>query len=193
MANVLSGPRLSGPEWLNSFPTSKSVEDLVEPFRSKAKSFIAALEAAGATVGVNATLRPAARAYLMHWSFCIAREDFDPAQVPAMPGVNIDWVHRDEKGNTFLAACKLAAEQMVQGYDIAFKPVLVSRHTQGLAIDMNIAWTRVALIIVDVNGKKIRISGGNKDGSNPKLQDVGKSYGIIKLESDPPHWSSDGH
>ena len=193
MGDILSGPRLSGPEWLSNFPTSKSVDDLAEPFRTKAKSFIAAVEAAGATVDVNATLRPAERAYLMHWSFCIAREDFDPARVPAMPGVNIDWAHRDAKGNMSLNACKLAAEQMVQGYEIAFKPVLVSRHTEGLAIDMDIAWTRAALVVVDGHGRKIRISAGTKDGSNPKLQDVGKSYGVIKLATDPPHWSSDGH
>jgi len=25
------------------------------------------------------------------------------------------------------------------------------------------------------------------------LQEVGAGYGVIKLKSDPPHWSSDGH
>ena len=28
---------------------------------------------------------------------------------------------------------------------------------------------------------------------NVALRAVGKSYGVIKLASDPPHWSSDGH
>ena len=37
------------------------------------------------------------------------------------------------------------------------------------------------------------ISTSPRDNSNPQLQDVGHSYGVLKLKSDPPHWSSDGH
>jgi hypothetical protein len=184
---------LSGSQWLSSFPTSNRVDDLVEPFRSNVGKFIAALQAAGAIVSVNATLRPAERAYLMHWSFCIAREDFDPEQVPAMPLVNIDWVHRDATGTTLPDVSRQAAEAMVQGYDIAFKPVLVSRHTQGLAIDMDVSWTSATLAVLDGNGNSLEISNGARNGSNPQLHDVGQTYGVIKLLTDPPHWSSDGH
>jgi hypothetical protein len=183
----------SGPQWVGKFPNSASTDDLVDPFRSNARKFIAALKAAGAAVSINATLRPKERAYLMHWSFCIAREDYDPEKVPAMQGVNIQWAHRDANGNKLMDASKQAAEQMVQGYDIAFRPVLISRHTQGLAIDMDILWTSAELTIKDGAGKSVTIRTGAKDGSNPQLHEVGKSYGVTKLLSDPPHWSNDGH
>ena len=29
--------------------------------------------------------------------------------------------------------------------------------------------------------------------ANPALIEAGKSFGVIKLVSDPPHWSDDGH
>ncbi|HTW57150.1 MAG TPA: hypothetical protein VMD99_03355 [Terriglobales bacterium] len=183
----------SGPQWVGRFPNSNRIDDLVDPFRSNARKFVAALKTAGATVSINATLRPKERAYLMHWSFCIAREDCDPETVPAMPGVNIEWIHTDTSGNKQMDASKRAAEQMVEGYDIAFRPVLVSRHTQGLAIDMDISWTSAAITIKDAAGNNVAINAGAKDGSNPQLHDVGRTYGVIKLIADPPHWSSDGH
>jgi hypothetical protein len=75
---------LSGQLWVSKFPNSTSTDDLVDPFQSKAKKFIAALTAAGATVSVNATLRPKERAFLMHWSFRVAKENYDPEKVPEM-------------------------------------------------------------------------------------------------------------
>jgi hypothetical protein len=49
------------------------------------------------------------------------------------------------------------------------------------------------LKIKDVAGNDVTIKLGAKDGSNTELQKVGKTYSVIKLVSDPPHWSSDGH
>jgi hypothetical protein len=37
------------------------------------------------------------------------------------------------------------------------------------------------------------ITGGPRDGSNPELIKVGATFGVMKLVSDPPHWSDDGH
>ena len=55
--------------WANAHAkNSDSVDDLVDPFQKNVKAFIAALEAAGATVDVKATRRDAKRAYLFHWS-----------------------------------------------------------------------------------------------------------------------------
>jgi len=184
---------LSGAVWVSKFPNSRSLDDLTEPFRSCAADFISAIRAAGATVSINATLRPKERAYLMHWSFCIAQDDLDPEQVPPMSGVDIDWVHRDANGIKQLDASKHSAQEMVDGYGIAYRPVLESRHSQGLAIDMDISWSEAPLKIKDASGKPVTIKTGKRDGSNPQLQRVGKSYGVIKLPSDPPHWSSDGH
>jgi hypothetical protein len=193
MAKILSGPSLSGPSWVTKFQNSASTDKLVDPFKSNAKKFIAALRAAGADVSINATLRPRERAFLMHWSFRVAREAYDPEKVPEMTGVDIDWVHKDAQGNPNLDASRFAAAQMVDGYDIAYRPVIDSRHTEGKAIDMDISWKSQELKITNGTGKDVSIKTGAKDGSNPELHKVGKSYGVIKLVSDPPHWSSDGH
>jgi hypothetical protein len=184
---------LSGLSWVEKFPTSTSTDDLTNPFKSNAKKFIAALKAAGATVSINATMRPKERAFLMHWSYRVARDGYNPEKVPTMTGVDIDWVHRDSNSKKNVAASKANAEAMVRGYDIAYAPVLVSRHTEGNAIDMEISWTSAELKIKDGAGKDVTIKTGTRDGSNPELHKVGKSYTVIKLSSDPPHWSSDGH
>src|SRR5579863_2478623 len=117
---------LSGASWVQKFPNSTSVDDLADPFKGNVRKFLAALQKADAMVSINATLRPKERAYLMHWSFKIA-QGTDPETVPAMTGVDIEWVHRDAKGNKNLAASKTAAAMMVSGYDIAFEPALTSR------------------------------------------------------------------
>src|SRR5713226_1497882 len=103
---------LSGIEWISKFPGSKSTDDLVEPFRAHAKNFIAALQAAHASVTVDDTFRPPERAYLMHYAFEIARKNLDPGAVPPKAGVDIQWVHTKTKGQPDLVASKAAAEQM---------------------------------------------------------------------------------
>jgi hypothetical protein len=174
---------ISGPDWVHKFPQSNSVDDLAEPFRGNVNRFLSALSDAGATVSIAATLRPPERAYLMHFSFLIARAGADPSTVPAMPGVDIQWAHD---------GAQAAAEAMVRGYDIVFQPALASRHTQGLAIDMDITW-QDDLTMTDANGVATTISGLPRSGGNSALQAVGNSYGVKKLATDPPHWSSDGH
>ena len=183
---------LSGPLWVAQFPNSTSVDDLTEPFKSNVKKFLAALKAAGASVSISATKRLKERAYLMHWSFKIS-EGLDPDKVPVMAGVEIEWTHRDQKGNKDLAASKFAASEMVDKYDIAFEPALVSRHSEGKAIDMNVSWTSQELVIMDGSGKEITINGVPKSGMNSQLHKVGASYKVMKLVTDRPHWSSDGH
>jgi len=184
---------LSGARWVAKFPTSLSLDDLVDPFRGSAKRFVAALNAAHASVTISDTLRPPQRAYLMHFSYAIARESLDPASVPAMPAVDIQWVHANAAGQPDLAASRAAAEAMVRGYGIAFKPVLHSRHTEGRAVDMTLSW-RNTLRIVKADGTKQTITSLPRTGAgNTDLHMVGLGYGVKKLVSDPPHWSSDGH
>lgn len=175
---------LSGKAWVARFPTGKSLLDLKPPFLSKMSKFHNALIGAGATVKINATVRPPERAYLMHWSFKIAKRSVKPSDVPPMPGVGIVWVHESEEKS------RAAAQEMVTAYGIAFAPALTSNHILGLAIDMTIGWAGT-LNIKDAAGNVVGI-GAPQTGANPKLHEVGKSYGVIKLVSDPPHWSDNG-
>ena len=153
---------------------------------------MAALNDSGATVRIADTLRPPQRVYLMYWSFAISNEKQNPAKVPLMDGVDIQWVHIDSDGNPDPTASVLAAAQMVAGYGIVFKPALTSRHTQGLAIDMSITW-QGNLSIRNAVGDLVVITSSPRNGSNSDLWSAGVTYGVIKLATDPPHWSSDGH
>jgi D-alanyl-D-alanine dipeptidase len=183
---------LSGRSWVSQFPNSASVDDLVEPFRANVKNFLAALQAAGATVSISATLRPPERAYLMHFSYKIAKGGLDPSSVPAKAGVGINWVWTDAKGKPDVAASRKAANEMVAAYGIVYAPALTSRHSEGKAIDVDISWTG-ALTIVKADKSSVTIKSDPKTGGNSDLQAVGAGYGVIKLATDPPHWSSDGH
>lgn len=183
---------LSGAAWVAQFPTSRSTGDLSATFQEGVNNFIAALRAAGAAVNISATYRPRERAYLMHYAFRIAKEGLDPAQVPAMAGVGIRWVHHDASGRPDLAASRAAARQMVQAYSIVYRPSLTSRHTERGAIDMTINWSG-SLVIADGQGKRVTITSTPRNGAgNQDLWEVGASYGVRKLEGDAPHWSDNG-
>lgn len=187
-----AGGIVSGADWVKQFPPSREVEDLASPFRENMKAFLGALTDAGATVSIATTFRPPERAYLMHYAYRIARERLDPRQVPARQGVDIEWVHRKANGEVDLIASRNAAEDMVDAYGIVYRPALNSQHTRGEAIDMTISW-RGTLSIVDASGKIVAIKGTPRNGKNALLHAVGETYGVKKLNSDPPHWSSDGH
>jgi hypothetical protein len=191
-AASLTTGELSGADWVQRFPTSSSTGDLAPGFRSSVESFVAALRAAGASVTVSATLRPPERAYLMHWSWRIAQEDYDPREVPSRSNVNINWIHTDASGHYDERASRRAAQDMVSGYSIQFRPSLNSRHTEGKAIDMTISWSG-DLSIADASGTVIKIDAPPRNGGNTRLHAVGATYGVIKLVADPPHWSDDGH
>jgi len=129
----------------------------------------------------------------MHYAAMIGKGQ-DPAAIPPMTGVDIDWVHRDAHGNVDVAATRRAAEAMAAGYEIVYPAALVSRHTQRLAIDMDIAWLSDVLRVAAGDGTTVDISALPKSGAhNLAMHQLGKTYGVIKLLSDPPHWSSDGH
>lgn len=185
---------LSGGQWVNRYRPSTRIDDITEPFRSNARRFVAALQAAGATVYIADTLRPPQRAYLMRSAYGVARQGMDPSTVQPMRGVDIQWVHRDAQGRPNIAASRAAAEQMVQGFGLVFPPApTTSRHEQGLAIDMTITWSN-NLTIRNGSGAQVTINSSPRTGAgNGELQRVGASFGVYKLASDPPHWSSDGH
>ncbi len=182
---------LSGKIWVSRFPDAKTTDALASDFRPGCESFIAAMQQAGATVIVSSTRRPAERAYLMHFCWRISRKTINPQNVPPKSGVDIDWTHRKPDGSVDLAASRAAASSMVEAYDIAFPPALNSRHTEGHAIDMTIKWDG-NLVIAKRDKTTTTIAGTPRSGSNPALRIVGKTYGVIKNENDPPHWSTDG-
>lgn len=179
--------RLSGPHWYNSFPTSRSITDLASPFRQRVQAFQKALIDGGAQIIISATYRPPQRAYLMHYAARIDRGELDPVDVAPMAGVDIEWVHYTNAGSL------LAAAQMVDIYGIGGNPVaLSSLHTQRLAIDWNVTWEGT-LKIKDGDGNIVEIGAPRDSSRNTILFDVGASYGVYKLENDPPHWSYNGY
>jgi peptidoglycan hydrolase-like protein with peptidoglycan-binding domain len=178
--------RLSGKNWVKNFPESDSIDDLVSPFRQKVQAFEQALRNAGATISIASVVRPSERAYLMHYAFRITRNEITPKEVPPMPNVDINWVHYTN------VASVQAAKEMVSAYSIAFRPSLTSRHTKGLAIDWKITWSGT-LNIKNATGTMVSIDAPRTSYENSTLWQVGRSYGVIKLSSDRPHWSSDGH
>ncbi|MFL6350513.1 MAG: peptidoglycan-binding domain-containing protein [Bryobacteraceae bacterium] len=184
--------RLSGHDWVSEYPNSTSPDDVAEPFRTNLKSFLGALAEAGAQVSIASTLRPRQRAYLMHFSFLIAAGATDASMVPTFSGVDIDWIHRDSEGQPDPRATRNAAREMVTGYAIVYAPALDSRHTQGLAADMDIFWSG-NLTILNAHGRSLVISSTPRSGGNLQIQAIGATYGVNKLASDPPHWSADGH
>ncbi len=99
----------SGAQWVSRFPGSASLSDLELTFKANTERFISAIKAAGGTVSIAATYRPRERAYLMHYASKIARGEIKADKVPAMDGVNIDWVHDTDD------ASKAAASAMATG------------------------------------------------------------------------------
>lgn len=191
----------SGLAWVPRFPTSTDTADLEMPFRDNVEQFIAALQAAGATVNISATRRPAERAWLMHYSWRIANRGFDPADVPRREGIDICWLHRNRDGVVDRQASIAAARQMAgpNGYAISrrlrFPPDPNSNHIRGEAIDMDITWTGT-LNIATPDGTIVPITTTPRTGAdNVQLWDFAEAhYDVLKLrQGDPPHWSDDGH
>lgn len=183
--------QLSGAAWVKKFPGSVSVDDLDPAFGANVKAFMKAAGDAGAKIAVTSTLRPKERAYLMHWSWQIAKMNQDAMKVPAMNGVNINWWHGSQD------ISKQKAQEMVAAYGIdglKVSPALSSRHTEGKAIDMQITWNNT-LTIKNKTGTSVTVDTTPRDSTNAKLIEVGATYGVIHftdVPKDEVHWSTDG-
>ena len=181
---------LSGATWWQAnqarYPNSAALADLAAPFRQHAEAFIAALRTAGAQVIVSATRRSRIRAHLMHYSWRVSRGEVAPNRVPALAGLAIRWDHGD------LAKSQQAAQAMSDLFGIAFQPSLTSLHIEGRAIDMTIGWTGT-IQVRDKTGALRAIGAPQSGDANPDLHAIGATYGVLKLISDPPHWSDNGH
>ena len=187
----IAAKELSGGHWVSRFPGSKHVSDLRPSFQLAVSDFVWAIEQAGATVKVNATYRPAERAYLMHWSWRIVNESYNAANVPSMAGVLIEWEHPTAE------LSKKAAKDMVAAYGMSTlktRPATDSLHIRREAIDMNVSWSG-ALKINLKDGSETEITSTPRDGMNLHLKEVGATYGVIKFKggsTDRPHWSTTG-
>lgn len=174
---------LSGKVWVSLFPGLKTLDVLTSPFRESVTAFINAMTDASVNVRISATLRPPQRAYLMHFSFLIAKGSQDPRTVPPMNDVHIEWFH----GN--IPDSVKAAKEMVAAYGIATSttaPALQSNHIAGNAVDMT---------ITGFTGKQIKRQDGTRVTVNTfdDLIKVGETYKVFhKLPDDKPHWSVTG-
>jgi hypothetical protein len=183
---------LSGSAWCAKYPTGTTIAELTDAtFQANVQAFRDAMVAAATaannlSIHINATLRPVERAHLMHYAFHVHNGTTTPAAAntaSAAAGININWDH----GN--LATSQAKAGDMVTTYDIAYAPALHSRHTEGKAIDWTITWSGSLMIAKKGETTKLDCTGG---GGSTNLHQVGASYGVHKLVSDPPHWSTDG-
>lgn len=143
-------------------------------------------------MNIASTFRPPKRAYLMHYCWRISHQNLNPKDVPAQEGVDIEWDHDDAEKS------KQAAADMCEVFEInhlKVRPSLTSRHTEGLAVDMNITWSG-DLSIMQSNGQVMEIKTEPRNRMNTELHAVGAGYGIIKFNNPPsadkPHWSTDG-
>jgi peptidoglycan hydrolase-like protein with peptidoglycan-binding domain len=180
---------LSGATWWHAnqarFGNSHKTADLVPGFREDVEAFIAAMRTGGANIQISSTRRNKIRAYLMHFSWRIAKGEIAASNVPPEPGCQIIWDH----GNT--AKSRTAAQEMKDLFNIAFKPSLTSNHIAGKAIDMTISWNGT-LNMVDGQGRDVAVPPPSPGSLNAKLHQVGATYRVLKLLSDPPHWSTNG-
>lgn len=182
---------LSGAHWARRFCGSEDTRDLSGTFRYAVEDFIAAMRAAGIKVSIGATYRPIKRSYLMHWSWRIVNDGVDPEKVPAVSGIDIEWVH------STASASVSAAKEMVHTLSISrlrTKPALRSLHNVGLAVDMSISWQGM-VSVKDATGKVVQIKSGPRNGMNRQLIAVGATYGVRKYRGsgrDVPHWSNSG-
>src|SRR5436305_3301038 len=184
---------LSGPPWCIRFPTSREIGDLVSPFREGVARFVEALRANGATVSIAATLRPKERAFLMHWSWRIARKTEFPTADPFSLG--IIWDHGDEQRS--VAAARAMVERFGIAPSLKVPPALTSRHVEGKAIDMTI--TRLPPVLVfEHQGETVRVEipGPPNGADNQELHRAAKKFfAVVKANpgiKDPPPWSTDG-
>ena len=186
----MADKNLSGKDWHKNnqakYPNSYKVAKLDGGFKSNVVAFIKALKDAGAKVKISSTRRDEKRAYVMHYAWTIDKGTDKPGKIPAKAGVDINWDHGDDKKS------KKAAKDMVKAFKMVKKAALKSNHISGKAIDMNISWSGV-LKIKNKKGTIVEIKKSPTTGANKKLHEVGKSYSVIKLVGDVPHWSHNGH
>jgi hypothetical protein len=182
---------VSGKNWWHAnqgkYPNSRDIDDLHPDFKDNVVRFVNVLKDGGANVTISSTRRNDIRAYLMHYSWLIANEDIDVKDVPSKAGVDITWDHGNEE------ASKSAAKEMVDLFNLAYRPSKTSNHIKGLAVDMSISWKGDLFLGPLQNGGFKGVLNGPKNGvKNRELHEIGEQFGVKKLLKDAPHWSFNG-
>jgi hypothetical protein len=184
---------LSGSHWHDKatemgWDFSTSLDDLEEPFKTNAETFIEALRNGGATVEISTTKRSIERAWLMHNAWTVATGGAIPKSDPY--GTGIIWDHGTR------AASKEAAKEMISpaGFGMAYDASMHSKHFSGHAIDITITnlpeqWTFTH------GDKQVTVKLGAAGApDNTRLHRAADTYfNVKKLVGDRPHWSDDGH
>lgn len=135
---------------------------------------------------VRSTRRNRLRAHLMHYSWKVAYGEIQPAEVPAIAGIDIEWDHGDDE------ASRQGAREMVNLFNLAHIASLTSNHIAGKAVDMTVSWKDL-LVVRKPAPTQWRIESKPWDGNNRELHELGATvFGVRKLRTDPPHWSVDG-
>jgi hypothetical protein len=57
---------------------------------------------------------------------------------------------------------------------------------------MSISWKGKVVIASQAPSGPVTILSAPRNGLNLDLRKVGRTYGVIKHPTDPPHWSTDG-
>jgi hypothetical protein len=166
-------------------------------------AFATAMKHAGITVRTLSTLRPPERAYLMHYSWLVAKRKLSPLKVPGFaaskkhPPVGICWVHATAHGTSkpqsMAAASKLAAAFHVAS--MGTTPTLTSLRTEGEAIVISTTWTSRRITIKNASGHSVVIRTGPRNGLNAKLIAVGVTYDVIHFRpagKSRNDWSANG-
>jgi hypothetical protein len=165
---------------------STSLDELAEPFRTNAKAFVEKLKDAGARAAVTLTRKSSQRAYLCHWAWQVAKGHCLATSVPAMEGVDIDWIHIDEKGNFSDEKSRKGAQEMVDAFLIGSMrspPPLNDHHIRGLAMEMSPSWNG-DLVIKKQDGTDVTIKTEPKNGNNAELHQVARTYKVYRNMSD---------
>ena len=212
--DVKKAQRLSGGHWKGiadkKWPELGKVEDLSDDFRPKAQAFIGMLRENKIEVQILSTNRPAERAYLFHYCVAVAKGQIQPADVPKLATVDIEWNHGD------LTKSKAAATEMIDAFRLVGPAAYPSKHTGGNAIDMQMNFTananngkntivyKVSLTDKDSVTRELKVDdeaiiGKNARGriianiANRELSKAGKDFGAIRaINNDIVHWSLNG-
>jgi hypothetical protein len=181
----------SGKDWCSVYPCSASISSLNPAFGSSLRGFLNALGTP--CYVILETWRSEERNWLMYYSWKIAREGLDPADVPPNDKIYINWVHDD------LNSSVNAAAEMVKTFKLDVRPGIKSYHVTRNAVDMFIFWNASETnpkIIYDNNGNKYTFTKSKTASAPPDatLIKIAASYGvrypgyIINGTEDVVHW-----
>ena len=178
---------LSGPEWCTRFPASDSVDQLMVPFRDKVKRFLDALGAGDAAVSIGATYRPKQLAR----TSCTTRG-------------------RSPTARSRHARCRRSRASRSAGSPDR-RRIRRGRRRDGGGMRHRL---RAAAHFTtharpgDRSGDRVGRGSRDRRRQGPAsrrrhrparrhepgaMGGIGASFGVMKLASDPLHWSSDGH